>query len=159
MGDQPRYDTYAPSAFFADAMSARPLPDGVVPRPSPDDVEDSNGPPALTIETLREGRRRYDIYCAPCHGFTGAGDGIVALRGLRTQPPSFHSGHLRSVDMTYLVEVIRNGAGAMPSYAYQVRPRERWAIAAYIRALQLSRWADVDWLDEAEQRRLDEVAQ
>jgi mono/diheme cytochrome c family protein len=116
-------------------------------------------PPPLTMESLRRGRERFEIYCVPCHGYTGQGDGIVALRGLRSRPPSFHSEELRKDDLDEIVDVIRNGFGAMPSYAYQVRPADRWAIAGYIKALQLSQWVDARTLPAAERRRLDKDSQ
>lgn len=154
MADQPRYDTYQQSAFFRDSLSARPLPEGVIPRA----VEESE-PPAVTMELLVEGQTRFEIYCAPCHGFTGNGDGIVAIRGLRRPPASFHSDRLRSADAAHFYDVITNGFGAMPPYAYQVPPRDRWAIAAYIRALQLSQWTEVGEVPAEERRRLETGAQ
>lgn len=151
MADQPRYDTYRQSAFFANSMSARPLPQGVIPRSGGRD----EAPPAITMELLAEGRMRFEIYCAPCHGYTGNGNGIVAIRGLRRPPASFHSENLRNADNAHFYDVMTNGFGAMPSYAYQVAPRDRWAIAAYIRALQLSQWSNIADVPPEERRRLE----
>jgi hypothetical protein len=148
MEEQPRYEPYDESSFFPDSLSARPLPEGVVPRGS-----DSVTPPPVTLTMLRRGRVAFDTYCAPCHGFTGEGDGIVALRGLRTRPPTLHSSELRGADPTQLYEVIRDGVGAMPPYGFQVRVQDRWAIAAYVRALQWSQWAVPEDVP-AEQRQL-----
>jgi mono/diheme cytochrome c family protein len=151
MADQPRYEPYEQSSFFPDSLSARPLPEGVVSRVSLADVVQ----PPTTMDLLRQGLERFNIYCAPCHGYTGEGDGIVAVRGLRRPPPTFHSDRLRDVDAGHFYDVIENGFGAMPPYAYQVRPHERWAIAAYIRALQLSQWYDVADVPADERRRLE----
>jgi mono/diheme cytochrome c family protein len=145
MADQPRYDPYQQSAFFADSLSARPLPEGVVSRTSIDVVEQ----PALTAALLHRGQERFNIYCVPCHGLTGEGDGMVSVRGLRRPPPTFHSERLRAVELNYFYDVIQNGFGAMPSYAYQVAPPDRWAIAAYVRALQVSRWTRLEDAPEA----------
>jgi mono/diheme cytochrome c family protein len=88
-------------------------------------------------QVMARGRERYDIFCAPCHARTGNGDGMIVLRGYR-QPPSLHVDRLRAASVGHFVDVIINGFGAMPDYAAQVGPADRWAIAAYIRALQLS---------------------
>lgn len=146
MADQPREDPYQQSSFFADALSARPLPEGVVSRTSVDSVE----PPAMSLDLLHRGRQRFDIYCAPCHGYTGDGNGMVSVRGLRQPPPTFHEERLRAVGLDYFYDVIQNGFGAMPSYAYQVSPKDRWAISAYVRALQVSQWAAADDLPASE---------
>lgn len=148
MENQPSYAPYEESAFFPDALSARPLPEGVVPV-SAEAVES----PPVTLALVQRGRIAFDIYCAPCHGFTGEGDGIIAIRGLRTRPPTFHSDRLREVDSRYLVDVIRDGIGTMPPYGFQVREQDRWAVAAYLRALQLSQWAAAGDLP-AEERAL-----
>src|SRR3954468_18216531 len=86
MADQPRYDPYQQSAFFADALSARPLPEGVVSRTSIGVAEQ----PAMTADLLHRGQERFNIYCVPCHGLTGEGNGMVTVRGLRRPPPTFH---------------------------------------------------------------------
>ena len=150
MADQPRYDPYQESTFFADSLSARPLPEGVVSRTS----MDLPAAPAMTLDVLDRGRQRFDIYCSPCHGYTGAGDGIVSIRGLRRPPPSFHSDRLRTESREHFYDVIRHGFGAMPSYSYQVSEGDGWAIASYIRALQRSQWAGLNDVPAEELRQL-----
>ena len=104
----------------------------------PDDVETLPFP--VTMEILNRGQERYQIFCAACHGMTGIGDGLVVRRGFR-KPPSFHEERLRQAPVGHFFDVSTNGWGAMPSYAAQVTPADRWAIIAYIRALQLSHQA------------------
>src|SRR5258706_13566616 len=99
------------------------MPEGVVSRTA----VDSLAPATITMEILDRGRQRFDIYCAPCHGYTGAGDGMVSIRGLRRPPPTFHSDRLRSEPTEHFYDVIQHGFGAMPSYAYPVGPQDRWA--------------------------------
>jgi len=163
---QPRYDPYEPTAFFGDGQSARlPVPD-TVPRGGltlgPEEllytgkVQGKAGeafPFAVTRQVVERGRERYDIFCAPCHGLGGDGDGMIVERGFR-QPPSLHGDRLRSAAPGYFFEVITNGFGAMYGYGYRIEPRDRWAVIAYIRALQSSRRTPVDDLTEAERARL-----
>ena len=104
----------------------------------PDDVETFPFP--VTMETMNRGQERYQIFCAACHGMTGIGDGLIVRRGFR-RPPSFHEERLRQAPVGHFFDVSTNGWGAMPSYAAQVTPADRWAIIAYIRALQLSQQA------------------
>jgi mono/diheme cytochrome c family protein len=101
----------------------------------PDDVEVF--PIPITMETVNRGQQRYQIYCSACHGMTGNGDGLVVRRGFR-KPPSFHEERLRQAPVGHFFDVSTNGWGAMPSYAAQITPADRWAIISYIRALQLS---------------------
>jgi len=97
-----------------------------------------------TREVLDRGQQRFNIYCVPCHGFLGDGNGVVVQRGF-TQPPSFHSDRLRQAPIAHFFVVMTNGSGAMPSYAAQIPAApDRWAIAAYIRALQLSQNATIN---------------
>jgi hypothetical protein len=154
MADQPRYDPYDESSFFPDTLSARPLPAGTISRdfaPTPAD----RPPFAITLDVLHRGRERYDIFCSPCHGYTGHGDGIVARRGFRRPPASFHTDELRAAPPEHFFDVITNGFGSMPSYSYQVEPNDRWSIAAYIRALQLSQWSTTAAVPPAELQRLE----
>jgi len=144
MGDQPKYRPQAPSDFFADGRSGRPLIEHTVARGSiaDDDLvipKDSNAfPLPVTQELLDRGQDRYKIFCTPCHGAQGDGHGMIAVRGMKI-PPSFHLDRLRQSPVGYYFDVVTNGFGAMYSYSVQIPPRDRWAIIAYIRALQLSR--------------------
>jgi mono/diheme cytochrome c family protein len=153
MQDQPRYKPLAASTFFIDGRSARPIPPGAVARDqgSADDVVhtgSTNGVYADTIPLplnqalLERGRERFDIYCSPCHGYLGDGDGMVARRGFKI-PPSLHHDRVRYAPPGYLFQVITNGYGAMGDYANQIATEDRWAIVAYLRALELSRNATV----------------
>jgi mono/diheme cytochrome c family protein len=101
----------------------------------PDDVEKFPFP--ITEEVLDRGQQRFQIYCSVCHGMTGNGDGMIVRRGFR-KPPSYHEQRLREAPVGHFFDVVTNGWGAMPSYAAQVPVQDRWAIIAYIRALQLS---------------------
>ena len=154
MSNQPRYDPLEPSDFFADGMSARPRIAGTVARGelSTDPfletgkmgAADGDGfPLAVDAELLDRGEQRFNIYCTPCHGRLGDGNGMIPSRGFR-RPPSFHSETLRNAKTGHYFDVITNGFGAMPPYAVQVPPRDRWAIIAYIRALQISQSATVN---------------
>jgi mono/diheme cytochrome c family protein len=135
MYDQPRYKPLAASPLFPDGSSARPDVPGTVPTASK-----SEAPPARTLALFKRGRERFDIYCAPCHSPVGDGDGIVARRGF-PRPPSYHIDRLREAPDRHLYDVITQGYGVMHSYAASVPPEDRWAIVAYIRALQLSQHA------------------
>ena len=148
MAMQPKDRPLWPSDFFTDGRSARPLVENTVARGSvaDDDLlvpKDSNAfPLPLNMQLLERGKDRYRIFCSPCHGLQGDGNGIVALRGMK-HPPSYHQDRLRQVPNGYIYDVITNGFGAMFSYSAQVPPRDRWAIVAYVRALQLSRTAKI----------------
>lgn len=151
MHNQPKYRGLRASAFFADGSSARPLVEGTVARGTLQEDEAfftgklnkvtvKELPFAVDEQVLDRGQERFNIYCTPCHGRTGAGNGMVVQRGYR-QPPSFHIDRLRQADAGYIFDVMTNGFGVMPDYRVQVSPRDRWAIVAYIRALQLSQHA------------------
>lgn len=154
MADQPRYDPLEPSSFFADGMSARPRIPGTVARGELVTNEffstgkmggqDGNGfPIPVTAELVERGNQRYDVYCSPCHARLGNGLGMIPARGYR-RPPSFHTAALRNQTTGHFFDVITNGFGAMPQYGTIIPPRDRWAIIAYIRALQLSQNATVN---------------
>ena len=148
MYDQPRYDPLEASSFFPDGMSARlPVP-GTVARGQLHEDEAfytgkrGNGyvnelPVKLERQLLLRGQERFNIYCAVCHSRTGDGDGMIVQRGFR-RPPTYHSDRLRNAPLGHFYDVITNGFGAMPKFNVQIEPRDRWAIVAYIRALQLS---------------------
>src|SRR6266446_8970790 len=148
MAQQPKNRPLSPSDFFTDGRSARPLVENTVARGSVLEDElavpkDSNVfPLPLSLQLLERGEDRYKIFCSPCHGLQGDGNGMVAMRGMK-HPPSYHQDRLRQVPNGYVYDVITNGFGAMLGYSAQVPPRDRWAIIAYIRALQLSRNARI----------------
>jgi mono/diheme cytochrome c family protein len=162
---QPRYNPYDPADFFVDGQSARIPVAGTVPR-----GELASGPQELmytgkvngavldafpfpvTRQVLDRGRERFNIYCEPCHGLTGDGDGMIVQRGFR-HPPSLHLDRLRTAAAGHFFDVISNGFGVMYPYGYRIVPRDRWAIVAYIRALQLSRHASIDDVP-AEERKI-----
>jgi mono/diheme cytochrome c family protein len=151
MHDQPKYRGLRASKFFADGSSARPLVEGTVARGTLQEDEAfftgknekvtvKDLPFAADEALLNRGQERFNIYCSPCHDKIGGGNGMVVQRGYR-RPPTFHSDRLRQADAGYFFDVITNGFGVMPDYRAQVAPRDRWAIVAYIRALQLSQHA------------------
>jgi mono/diheme cytochrome c family protein len=148
MHDQPRFKPLAKSDFYADLRSARAPVEGTVARGQlHEDTYFYTGklgnnpgdylPFAVSQEVLARGRERFNIYCSPCHSRVGDGNGMIVQRGYRV-PPSFHIERLRTAPLGYFFDVMTNGFGAMPDYAAQVSARDRWNIAAYIRALQLS---------------------
>ena len=155
MHDQPKYIPLRPTTFFQDGRSARPIIEGTVARGHlNEDVayytgRDASGklvtefPFPVTKEVLLRGQERFNVYCTPCHDQTGSGDGMVTQRGFR-HPPSYHIDRLRQAPVGHFYDVITNGLGAMQDYASQVQPADRWAIAAYIRALQLSQGATIN---------------
>ena len=155
MHDQPKYIPLRPSSFFTDGRSARPLIEGTVARghlnedtlyytgKGPDGKPAKEFPMPVTKELIVRGEQRFHIYCTPCHDRTGNGNGMVVRRGYR-RPPTYHSDRLREQPNGYFFDVITNGFGAMPDYAAQVEPQDRWAIVAYIRALQLSQQASIN---------------
>lgn len=162
MQDQPKYIPLRPSTFFTDGRSARPIPDGTVARGllRADKVffTGKNGeqfvdniPLAVTRQLIERGQERFNIFCSPCHGRLGNGLGMIVRRGLK-RPPSYHIDRLRQVPVGYLYDVITNGFGAMQDYSAQIAPRDRWAIAAYVRVLQYSQQAPVSDVP-AEQRQ------
>ena len=151
MHDQPRFKPLAESDFFTDLRSARMPVDGTVARGQlREDTYFYTGklganpgdfmPFPITYDALARGRERFNIYCTPCHSRTGDGNGMIVQRGFRP-PPSFHTERLRKAPLGYFFDVMTNGFGAMPDYASQISPRDRWCIVAYIRALQLSQGA------------------
>ena len=152
---QPKLGPDAASPLFPDGKGSRPPPSGSVAAAAGDLAKTSGGrhgqdavvaddaaaaasaPPAVDLALLQRGQQRYDIYCAPCHSPLGDGDGLVARRGF-PHPPTFHQARLRDAPDRHFYDVITQGYGVMPSYADRVTPQDRWAIVAYIRALQLS---------------------
>lgn len=170
MHDQPKYQPYEKSTFFPDQRAARPVIDGTVARghlnedrwfyegrgPANETVAELPSP--VTAEALRHGRERYDIYCSPCHDRTGSGNGMIVQRGY-IKPTSFHDDRLRSAPVGHFFNAMTNGFGVMPSYAAQIPPADRWAIVAYVRALQLSQNATQADVPPDAQAKLDQPAE
>ena len=151
MHDQPKMKPLRPSVMFADGRSARPLVVGTVARGTlREDQAYFAGrtgtgfvtelPVEVTPDLLQRGRERFEVFCSPCHGRTGGGDGMIVPRGFKA-PPSYHTDRLRGMPVGYLYDVATNGFGAMSGYAQQVPPADRWAIVAYVRVLQYSQHA------------------
>src|SRR5258706_10128072 len=144
MANQPKNKPLSPSPFFEDGRSERPLVENTVARGSLANDElfvpkDSNNfPLPVNLALVERGAERYKIFCSPCHGLQGDGNGMVAMRGMK-RPPSFHQDRLRQVPNGYIYDVMTNGFGQMLGYSAQIPPRDRWTIIAYVRALQLSR--------------------
>jgi mono/diheme cytochrome c family protein len=155
MHDQPKYIPLRPSDFFGDGRSERPLIEGTVARGHLNDDEAyyaGRGPDGkfvdefpfpVTKAVVERGQERFNIYCAPCHDRLGNGNGKIVRRGYR-HPPSYHIDRLRQVPNGYIYDVIASGFGAMPDYAAQIPPADRWAIVSYVRALQLAHNGKLD---------------
>jgi mono/diheme cytochrome c family protein len=164
MQDQPKYVPLRESTFFGDSRSARPLVEGTVARGHlRDDALMYTGRPGkadatvfpfpIDARVMARGQERFNIFCSPCHGRTGQGDGMVVRRGYR-RPPSYHQDRLREAPVGHFFDVITNGFGAMPDYASQIAAADRWAIVAYIRALQLSEHATLADVPAGERDRM-----
>jgi mono/diheme cytochrome c family protein len=164
MQDQPKAKTFRASAFYDDRLSARPLVAGTVAQGEADSNDllhtgMVNGqlttvfPFPVTPEVLQRGRERYTIYCAPCHGPAGEGDGMIVRRGLRA-PPAFSKERLRRAPVGHFFDVMTHGFGSMYDYSDRVRPRDRWAITAYIRALQLRAGAALEDLPGEDRQKI-----
>jgi hypothetical protein len=165
MYDQPRYDTLQKSEFFGDGRSARAPVEGSVARGRlsldthlfeglVDGKPAETFPFPVSREVLLRGQERYNIYCAPCHDRSGTGQGMVVRRGYK-QPPSYHIDRLRQSPPGYVYDVINRGFGQMPSYAPQIHVEDRWAIVAYVRALQLSQAATLEDAPRDERAKLE----
>jgi hypothetical protein len=164
MHDQPRYEPYEGSDFWGDGRASRLPPAGTVARGglqedrwffagmSGDSTFAPVPPMPVTAELLRRGRERYEIHCTPCHDRIGNGRGMIVQRGF-SPPPSFHIPRLREAPVGWFYDVVTRGFGRMPSYAAQTAPEDRWAIAAYVRVLQLSQYAELARLSGAERQR------
>lgn len=167
MRDQPRYEPLEASTFFADGAAMRPRVADTVARTEVN-LDDQlhtgrvNGqvadsfPFTVTMAVLERGQERYTIFCTPCHGLVGDGHGIVTDYGMPV-PTSFHDPALRDETTGYYFTVITNGTRVMPSYASRIRPEDRWAIIAYIRALQLSQNAAADQLSADDLPQLEQT--
>ena len=166
MYDQPRYEPLEKTSFFSDGRSSRPAVPGTVARGRLDESDHLyrgmvDGKPAeafpfaVTSAVLARGRERFEIYCTPCHGRTGDGDGMVVERGMR-RPPSFHIERLRLAPPGYFFDVITKGFGAMYDYSDRIAAEDRWAIAAYVRVLQRSQNATIADVPSEERTKLAE---
>jgi mono/diheme cytochrome c family protein len=168
MYQQARYNPLAPSDFFSDGRSARPIPAGAIPQGTVavgNPVLSGKGadgnpvqeiPVPVTMELLQQGQDRFTIYCTPCHGTTGDGKGVIVQHGM-PQPPSFHTEAMYQAPAGHYFDVITNGFGKMLPYGYRVKPDERWAIVAYIRALQLSQNANQQNLPPEDRQKLESL--
>lgn len=161
---QPKYLPYAPTEFFHDGRSERQPVEGTVARGQlrldelfytgkENGVESNRFPFPITKADLERGRERYNIYCTPCHDYTGNGDGMIVQRGF-PHPPSYHIDRLRNAPAGHFFDVMTNGFGAMYSYGSRIEPADRWRIAAYVRALQMSQHAAVQDVPADERGRL-----
>jgi hypothetical protein len=161
---QPKYLPYEPTTFFGDGRSERqPVPgtiargqlrlDDLLYTGTENGAESNRFPFPITRADLDRGRERFNIYCTPCHDYTGSGNGMIVQRGF-PHPPSFHTDRLRQAPVGHFFGVMTNGLGRMYSYADRVDVGDRWRIAAYIRVLQLSRNATLDDVPEADRSKL-----
>lgn len=168
MHDQPKYVPLRGSTFFADGASARPLPAGTVARGQlHEDAVLYTGkvgeeptaemPFPVTEQVMARGQVAFNAYCSHCHGQTGDGDGMVVQRGY-TRPPALWSERVRTQPVGHIFDVITNGFGAMPDHAAQVKVSDRWAIAAYVRALQVAAAGTVNDVPAAQREQLDRPA-
>jgi mono/diheme cytochrome c family protein len=171
MHDQPRYKPLGETVFFNDNRQSRPSIPGTVARgdlreatefysgknttgSAADGTDDLDYfPIAITKDVIERGQQRFDVFCSPCHGRVGNGLGMIVQRGMK-QPPSYHVDRLRKARPGHFFDVITNGYGAMYNYAAQISPRDRWAIVAYIRALQYSQNVDKSTLSPEQQAKL-----
>ncbi len=162
---QPKYKGLRPSTFFEDGRSARPVVPGTVARGhlKTDELlytgkvngrEADEFPFPITRQDLERGRERFNIYCTPCHDYTGSGHGMIVQRGF-PPPPSYHEERLMKAPVGHFFDVMTNGYGTMYSYADRVSVEDRWRIAAYIRALQLSQHATLDDVPAQTRQRLE----
>src|SRR3954470_3730127 len=166
MTNESRYKPLEGTSFFADGFSARPLPAHTVARGNLNGDQHlyegkigtnlvNSFPFPVTMEVLERGRDRFDIYCSICHGRTGEGNGMIVQRGF-PPPPSFHIERIETAPAGHLFDVITHGYGIMYPYASRVEVRDRWAIAAYIRALQYSHQARLQDVPPQERAKLED---
>lgn len=167
MWNQPRYTSLQPSDFWSDGAASRPIPEGTVEfmQPRTDDhyfTGKIDGdfatefPEEILVDAalLDRGQRQYEIFCTPCHGVTGMGNGMIVQRGFKL-PPSYHEDRLKAMPIGYYFDVMSNGFGTMYGYASRVTVEDRWAIAAYVRVLQLTQ-SPADQLSAEDQQHVQE---
>ncbi|MFC6645861.1 c-type cytochrome [Granulicella cerasi] len=168
MHDQPKFFPQRGTSFYGDGRSVRPQVDNTVSRDQMQDAYFSTGmmdgkegdglPIPLTKDTIARGQERYNVYCTPCHSRVGNGEGMIVQRGYRPAG-DFHTERMRNLPLGHFFAVMTNGYGAMPDYKAQLTPQDRWAVAAYIRALQLSQNAKPSDVPSGEQvKNLHEIA-
>ncbi len=168
MHDQPRYRIDSASDFWGDRRAARPAVQGTVARGmlktdaalwtgKIGDKEVEQFPFPVTREVIERGRDRYNIYCTPCHGLLGYGNGVIVSRGLKN-PPSYHTEALRDAPVGRIYNTITNGNGSMASYASRIPMRDRWSIVSYIRVLQQSQNVKASELSAEERQKIDQPA-
>ncbi len=153
MDSQPKYHEYAPSGLFRDGRVLQAPVPGTVARDDLSRAEEAKTKPPVTMQLLARGREQFDVYCTPCHDRAGSGRGMIVERGM-PRPPDFTDQRLLGADDQHFYDVISNGFGAMYAYGDRIRPRDRWAIVAYLRALQLSQHANFAELPPDLQTRL-----
>jgi cytochrome c553 len=169
MREQPRYEPLDAAALWSDGASARPIPANTIPRGQWGQIKLDNefytgknaageyltaNPLDVTRPVMYRGQAQFDVFCAPCHGKAGYGDGMIVQRGFK-QPTSYHDERLRQAADGYFYEVMSNGFGTMYSYASRISPEDRWAIVAYIRALQLSQNVPLEELPSDAQKEIE----
>ena len=165
---QPKHHPLDESEMFADGQASRPLLQGTIARGHlREDGAFYTGiqsgkwvdaiPVPVTMDLLKRGQDRYNIYCTPCHGQLGDGKGMIAQRGFQLKRPvgNYHTKRLREMPVGHYYDVITNGYGAMYSYASRIEPQDRWAVVAYIKALQLSQQGTVNDLNDSQKAELD----
>ena len=138
MTKQPKYGQQEAAALFANATSSQAPPEGTVAQTAVPDSQAAATPPPVTLALVQRGQERHEIFCKPCHGVSGEGDGTIVLRGF-PRPPSYQDARVRTATAEHLFQVITNGYGVMYPYAERIPPADRWAIIAYVRALELAR--------------------
>jgi mono/diheme cytochrome c family protein len=153
MDSQPKYHEYEEGGLFDNGRVLQAPVEGTVARDDIARAAEARDKPAVTMQLLARGRDEFNVFCAPCHDRTGSGNGVVVQRGM-PQPPSLHEARLRDADDQHFFDVIANGYGVMYGYGDRVRPRDRWAIVAYVRALQLSQHAALSDVPAEERAQL-----
>jgi mono/diheme cytochrome c family protein len=153
MDSQPKFSEYEASKLFGNGRTLQAPVEGTVARDRVALNKDSAQKPAVTEALLAHGQEQFDIFCSPCHDRTGSGNGMVVQRGF-PHPPNFHDDRLRQADDQHFFDTITNGHGAMYAYGDRLAPRDRWAVVAYIRALQLSQHAEPDDLSPEQRTTL-----
>jgi len=156
MDSQPKYHEYEPAGLFPDRRVLQAPVPGTVARGDLARAEEAARKPAVTAQLLARGREQYEVFCSPCHDRAGTGAGIIVQRGF-PRPPSLHEDRLRSADDRHFIDAITRGYGAMYAFADRVQPRDRWAIVAYIRALQLSQHAALTDVPAGERAALEQA--